>query len=110
MPRRTESKSEVFLLSRFLVVGRSYRNTWEKEEMTLQSQEVGLKLQTLKFLRLGISLFTLQVLGKNCPFFKKKKKKYIYIYIYITGVIFMFSFSFLAILHGKQDASSLTRD
>ena len=69
--------------------------------MTLQRQEVGLKLQTLKFLRLGISLFTLQVLGKNCPLKKKKK---------MTGVIFMFSFSFLAILHSMQDASSLTRD
>ena len=80
-------------------MGRSYRNTWEKEEMTLQRQEVGLKLQTLKFLRLGISLFTLQVLGKNCPLKKKN----------MTGVIFMFSFSFLAILHSMQDASSLTR-
>lgn len=69
MPRRTETKSEAFLLSRFLVVGRSYRNTWEKEEMTLQRQEAGLKLQTLKFLHLGISLFTLQVLGKNYLFF-----------------------------------------
>lgn len=72
MLRRTASKSEAFLLSRFLVVGRSYRNTWGKEEMTLQRQEAGLKLQTLKFLRLGISLFTLQVLKKNCPLKKKK--------------------------------------
>ena len=67
MLRSTVSKSEAFLLSRFLVVGRSYRSTWEKEEMMLQRQEAGLKLQTVKFLRLGISLFTLQVLEKNCP-------------------------------------------
>ena len=50
--------------------------------MTLQRQEVGLKLQTLKFLRLGISLFTLQVLGKNCPL-KKKKYDWSDIYVFI---------------------------
>ena len=100
MLRRTASKSEAFLLSRFLVVGRSYRNTWEKEEMMLQRQEAGLKLQTLKFLHLGISLFTLQVWKRTA--LKKKKKK--------RRVIFIFSFSFLAILHGMRDASSLTRD
>lgn len=76
-PRRTESKSEVFLLSRFLVVGRSYRNTWEKEEMTLQRQEVGLKLQTLKFLRLPSKFWERTVL------FLKKKYDWSDIYVFI---------------------------
>ena len=44
--------------------------------------------------------------GKELSFLKKKKK---YIYIYNWSDIYVFIY-FLAILHGMQDASSLTRD